>query len=173
MNFTPLTEEDLKSEKAKQLANVYRFMDSVYDESKKETKFSYKDSVEINNAVIKSFDEFKEILLKNLLESVGFFKGKENEISAFINNVLIANKNQFQIPDFDTLFTTYCMFVRNNSYFAKSENDTKYDGMFFGRIINDYETGKLSVDEVNDRCWKYAKMVQEQTHSNYGRWNAW
>jgi hypothetical protein len=45
MNFTPLTEEDLKSEKAKQLANVYRFMDSVYDESKKETKLSYKDSM--------------------------------------------------------------------------------------------------------------------------------
>ena len=112
MKFTPLTEEDLKSEKAKQLASVYRFMDSVYDESKKETKFSYKDSVEINNAVIKSFDEFKEILLKNLIESVGFFKGKENEISAFINNVLIANKNRFQIPDFDSLFTTYCKICR-------------------------------------------------------------
>ena len=72
MNFTPLTEEDLKSEKAKQLANIYRFMDSVYDESKKETKLSYKDSVEVNNAVIKSIDTFKEILLKNLVESVEY-----------------------------------------------------------------------------------------------------
>ena len=160
MKFTPLTEEDLKSEKAKQLASVYRFMDSVYDESKKETKFSYKDSVEINNAVIKSFDEFKEILLKNLVESVGFFKGKENEISAFINNVLTIN-NQFQIPDFDSLFRSFFRIARSKSYFAKSENEVKYDGMFFGRIVNDYETGKLTVDEVNECCWKYAKMIQE------------
>ena len=172
MNFTPLTEEDLKSEKAKQLANIYRFMDYVYDESKKETKLSYKDSYEVNNAVIKSFDEFKGILSKNLIESVGFFKGKENEVSVFIGSILTPN-NQLQIPDFDSLLATYCMFIRNKLYFTKSENEIKYDGMFFGRIVNDYETGKLTVDEVNDRCWKYAKMVQESSHSNYGRWNAW
>ena len=173
MNFTPLTEEDLKSEKAKQIANVYRFMDSVYDESKKETKLSYKDSMEFNNAVIKSFNDFKEILLKNLIESVGFFKGKENEISAFINSAVLTPDIQNQIPNFDSLFTTFCITIRNKLYFAKSENDVKYDGMFFGKIVNNYETGKLTVDEVNDRCWKYAKTMQEQSHSNYGRWNAW
>ena len=172
MNFTPLTEEDLKSEKAKQIANVYRFMDYVFDETKKETKLSYKDSMEVNNAVIKSFDEFKGILSKNLIESVGSFKGKENEVSAFISSILTSS-NQMQIPDFDSLLVTYCMFIRKKLYFTKSENEVKYDGMFFGRIVNDYETGKLTVDEVNDRCWKYAKMIQEQSHSNYGRWNAW
>ena len=91
MNFTPLTEEDLKSEKAKQLANIYRFMDSVYDESKKETKLSYKDSVEVNNAVIKSIDTFKEILLKNLVESVGFFK-----MECFLVNLLMLMKLESQ-----------------------------------------------------------------------------
>jgi hypothetical protein len=174
MNFTPLTEEDLKSEKAKQLANIYRFMDYVFDETKKETKLSYKDSMEVNNAVIKSFSEFKEILLKNLIESVGFLKGKENELSAFIGSVLTPNPdNQPQIPDLDSLFASFNMVTRNKLYFAKSENEVKYDGMFFGRIVNDYETGKLTVDEVNDRCWKYAKMIQEQTHNwtNFGRMN--
>lgn len=156
MNFTPLTEEDLKSEKAKRLANIYRFMDSVYDESKKETKLSYKESVEVNNAVIKSIDTFKEILLKNLVESVGFFKGKENEISAFINSVLTPN-NQLQIPDFDSLFTTFHRVIQRELYFAKSENEAKYDGMFFGKLVNAYETGKSTVDEVNEQCWKYVK----------------
>lgn len=164
MNFTPLTEEDLKSEKAKQLANVYRFMDQVFDETKKETKLSYKESMEVNNAVIKSFNEFKEILLKNLIESVGFLKGKENEISAFIGSVLTPN-NQFQIPDFDSFFRSFCKIIRSKLYFVKSENEVKYDGMFFGRIVNDYETGKLTVDEVNERCWKYAKMIQTKINN--------
>ena len=171
MKFTPLTEEDLKSEKAKDLANVYRFMDLMYDESKKETKLSYKDSIEVKNAIDKSYNEFKGILLKNLLGSVKFFKGKENELSAFLAIVIPSSKNddiQSYIPDLDSMFGSFRIIIRNKLYFAKSENEVKYDGMFFGRIVSEYESGKLTIDEVNDRCFKYAKKVQEKC--NLDKW---
>ncbi len=177
MNFTPLTEEDLKSEKAKELANVYRFMDSTYDEPKKETKLSYKDSIEIKNAINESYKEFKGIILKNLLESVKFFKGKENELSAFIANMLPPPKNidtQSYMPDLDSMLRGFNFVVRTKLYFSKSEDEVKYDGMFFGRIVSEYESGKLTIDEVNDRCFKYAKKVKEHTYGGYatlGRWD--
>jgi hypothetical protein len=90
-------------------------------------------------------------------DSVFLFWFNYNGLPFLLSVIVFIIVRQMQIPDFDSLFTTFHRVIQRELYFAKSENEAKYDGMFFGKLVNAYETGKSTVDEVNEQCWKYVK----------------